>query len=71
MKKAQSLSIYLFVFLLKHLHAVLHNTEEKESIAAMEAELEQFNIAPLSQDTIVETTAAGKINFYIKTKFVY
>jgi tetratricopeptide (TPR) repeat protein len=42
----------------RHLHAVLHNTEEKESIAAMEAELEQFNIAPLSQDTIVETTAA-------------
>jgi hypothetical protein len=52
-----------FVFILKHLHTVLHNNDDKETVATMESELEQFNLAPLSNDNTVETINSGEIIF--------
>lgn len=48
------------IFIFKHLHAVLHNDDDKQSMAAMESELEEFNIASLSHDNITGTTSSGK-----------
>lgn len=52
---------FLFLFF-KHLHAVLHSNDDKESVAMMESELEQFNVASLSHDTREEKTTSGKKN---------
>ncbi|CAF2815635.1 unnamed protein product [Rotaria sp. Silwood2] len=42
----------------RHLHAVLRNNDDGETIATMESELEQFNIAPSSNDNNMETTSS-------------
>ncbi len=49
---------------------MLHTNDNQESIATMESELEQFNIASLSNDTILETVTSSKNKFSMKTNFV-
>lgn len=61
---------YLFIFILKHLHAVLHSNDDKESIATMESELDQFNIASVSHDNVMGAMTSGKNKFSIKIKLV-
>jgi len=38
-------------------------------MAAMESELEQFNLAPLAHDNTLETITSGKNKFSIERKF--
>jgi hypothetical protein len=54
------------LFLLKHLHAVLHNDDDKEAIVTMEKELEQFNAdaSSLSNDNTTATITSGRITFF-------
>ncbi|CAF4958473.1 unnamed protein product, partial [Rotaria sp. Silwood1] len=46
----------------RHLHAVLHNNDNIESVATMESELEQFNLGPSSNDNNMETTSSSGTN---------
>jgi len=46
----------------------LHSNDDKESMAAMESELEQFNVASLSHDNTVEPITSGKNKLFIKKK---
>ncbi|CAF0857936.1 unnamed protein product [Rotaria sordida] len=45
----------------RHLHAVLHNNDDRETVATMDSELEQFNIASLSNDGSMEITTSDNI----------
>jgi hypothetical protein len=58
----------MIFFLLKHLHAVLHNDDDKETVTTMEKELEQFNAdaSSLSSDNSTTTMTSGKINFFFR-----
>jgi len=56
------------LFLLKHLHAVLHNDDDKETVIKMEKELEQFNAdaSSVSNDNTTATITSGTITFFLQ-----